>query len=84
MENSTNEHNRGPFKGQRRRHRVSRNRKRVRVKNNGSEHSSSQGRHAEGPSISRGRILRQLHASDRNDRREHSPSVCISLFLFFL
>ncbi len=74
MGNSPNEHNRGPFKGQRRRHRVSRNRNRVRVRNEGSEHASSQGRHVEGPPVPRRRILRQMHASDRKDRRENTPS----------
>lgn len=74
MGNSPNEHNRGPFKGQRRRHRVSRNRNRVRIRKEGSEPASSQGKHAEGPPLHRRRILRQMHASNRKDRREHSPS----------
>ncbi len=72
MEHSQNEHRRGPFKGQRRRNRVNRNR--VRNRNDRSEHSSSQERQVEGPPIHRRRILRQMHASNRKDRREHSPS----------
>lgn len=74
MRNSPNEHNRGPYNGQRRRHRVNRNRNRVRVRNKGSEHASSQGKHAEGPPLHRRQILRQMHASDRKDRRENTPS----------
>ena len=74
MEHSQNEHRRGPFKGQRRRNRVNRNRNRVRNRNDRSEQSSSQERQVEGPPIPRRRILRQMHASDRKDRREHIPS----------
>lgn len=74
MGNSPNAHNRGPFKGQRRRHRVNRNRNRVRVRNEGSRHASSQGKQAEGPPLHRRRILRQMHAFDRKDGREHSHS----------
>ena len=74
MEHSQNEHNKGHFNGQRRRHRVSRNRNRVRVRNEGSEHALSQGKHAEGPPIHRRQILRQMHASDRENKREHNPS----------
>lgn len=74
MGNSPNEHNRGPCKDQRRRHRVSRNRNRVKIGKEGSEPASSQGKHTEGPPIHRRRILRQMHASNRKDRREHIPS----------
>lgn len=73
MEHSQNEHRRGPFKGQRRRNQVSRNRNRVRNRNDRSEHSASQERLVEGPPIPRRRILRQMHASDRKDRRENIP-----------
>lgn len=75
MEHSQNEHRRGPFKGQHqgRRNRVKRNRKRLRNRNERSEHSSSQERQVEGPPIHPRRILRQMHASDRKDRREHIP-----------
>ena len=74
MEHSQNEHWRGPFKGQRRRNRVNRNGNRVRNRNDRSEHSSSQERQAEGPPIPRRRILRQMQASDRKNRREHISS----------
>lgn len=73
MEHSQNEHRRGPFNGQRRRNRDNRNRNRVRNRNDRSEHSSSQERQVEGPPIHRRRILRQMHVSDRKDRREHNP-----------
>ncbi len=73
MEHSQNEHRRGPFKGQRRRNRVSRNRKCLRNRNERSEHSSSQEIQVEGPPIHPRRILRQMHESDRNDRREPIP-----------